>query len=1046
MALDVFLDVIGKNSSPAYLSSIHANERFLFCVLIFVLGVIFLVFRTSDNIAVIYIVEFYCKNIALQSLALMTAYSETIKDSVLLKCNISTYTLSTLLAVLGAYTTFYNRFYDQDSKILSILGVFAVILVLTILIILLYWEFYWFRIVAIRQKSSIISYSRLTFSEKKYFFIIIPNTTLYLFRGIWFLVNIKKKGNYWQMQSETSLIVDFSVQLFCIGMISIIIGRVIRDIVVTKENTLKLKQIFVRHVSHEIRSPLNVVHAGLDLLMSEIKEVDTNEDFVPISRSTMELIQHIFSSSESAIDILNDLLHYEQIDAGIFNLELSWRGLEGSFYNKLIWAQILAQRSQITLSIVDSTIATVSPRKVNLDIEQNGGMDQTHLHPQRDVYLHIDVFRMDQVIRNMITNAMKFTSAGGQVWINISCELQNVENRNKIISKFGVEAVGIFRLEVVDTGVGLSVNDQQKIFGEFIQFNKDELQGGGGSGLGLWISKKIVQMHNGNMGVTSLGLGHGTTVFFELPLFSCVSAGKQPLTMDFPPYYFSTENATSSLSNIPSTDVKKLPSPASPLTPIRFKPRTTSLPTKRSAIVAQVSDADDETTKSSFHTQPPQQQVIDSFPNVSEIDERITTWLEKKKKDQVKCSEESQMISFMIVDDSSLNRKVVVKLIESEKNGRLQNARLLEADDGTSAVEMLRQEMAAGRMVDFVLMDFVMIRMNGPEAASIIRKDLNYTGVIIGVTGNALPDDVAMFVACGANEVVIKPLTKKKLMTALSCYFPLIADNSFVRHSPKQSIDASTKEHIVSNEEDDVSRVLFSTPRIQPRSSFPRIGINHEVELDSGTDSDSFLPVQSHQEISILIVDDIPLDRTIITKLIESEKSGRLRNARILEAVDGTTSIEVMRKELSEGRQIDFVLMDYVMIQMHGPEASSIMRNDLKYTGTIIGVTGNALPDDMARFVACGANEVLTKPLTKMKLTTTLFRYLPSIADHLIRPSPRNSIDVSFFDESNLQNQPTLSNKDDESRALFITPSRIQPLPSSPLLLTSSDIFIRDAE
>jgi len=100
----------------------------------------------------------------------------------------------------------------------------------------------------------------------------------------------------------------------------------------------------------------------------------------------------------------------------------------------------------------------------------------------------------------------------------------------------------------------------------------------------------------------------------------------------------------------------------------------------------------------------------------------------------------------------------------------------------------------------------------------------------------------------------------------------------------------------------------------------------------------------------------------------------------------------------------------------------------------------------MARFVACGANEVLTKPLTKMKLTTTLFRYLPSIADHLIRPSPRNSIDVSFFDESNLQNQPTLSNKDDESRALFITPSRIQPLPSSPLLLTSSDIFIRDAE
>ena len=66
------------------------------------------------------------------------------------------------------------------------------------------------------------------------------------------------------------------------------------------------------------RSPLNVVHAGLDLLMSEIKEADPEAATVPISRSTVELIQHIFSSSESAIELLNDLLHYEQIDAGYY--------------------------------------------------------------------------------------------------------------------------------------------------------------------------------------------------------------------------------------------------------------------------------------------------------------------------------------------------------------------------------------------------------------------------------------------------------------------------------------------------------------------------------------------------------------------------------------------------------------------------------------------------------------------------------------------------------------------------------------------------------
>ena len=65
-----------------------------------------------------------------------------------------------------------------------------------------------------------------------------------------------------------------------------------------------------------IRSPLNVVHAGLDLLVSEIKDADPEAGTVPISRSTVELIYWIFSSSESAIEILNDLLQYEQMDAG----------------------------------------------------------------------------------------------------------------------------------------------------------------------------------------------------------------------------------------------------------------------------------------------------------------------------------------------------------------------------------------------------------------------------------------------------------------------------------------------------------------------------------------------------------------------------------------------------------------------------------------------------------------------------------------------------------------------------------------------------------
>ena len=93
------------------------------------------------------------------------------------------------------------------------------------------------------------------------------------------------------------------------------------------------------------------------------------------------------------------------LQQGIFNLELSWRGLDGSFHNKLGWAQILAERSNVTLAIEDSTLATGSASQAGDDLEGNYIMDQA-LILQKDVYLHIDVFRMDQVIRNMITNAV----------------------------------------------------------------------------------------------------------------------------------------------------------------------------------------------------------------------------------------------------------------------------------------------------------------------------------------------------------------------------------------------------------------------------------------------------------------------------------------------------------------------------------------------------------------------------------------------------------------------------------------------------------------
>ena len=94
---------------------------------------------------------------------------------------------------------------------------------------------------------------------------------------------------------------------------------------------------------------------------------------------------------------------------GLFNLELSWRSLDGALATKLRFADILASRSNVTLTIADSTLATSSnsvDAAAVADVEQGIAVESILLE-QKDAYLHLDIFRMDQVIRNIVTNAVR---------------------------------------------------------------------------------------------------------------------------------------------------------------------------------------------------------------------------------------------------------------------------------------------------------------------------------------------------------------------------------------------------------------------------------------------------------------------------------------------------------------------------------------------------------------------------------------------------------------------------------------------------------------
>ena len=107
---------------------------------------------------------------------------------------------------------------------------------------------------------------------------------------------------------------------------------------------------------------------------------------------------------------------------------------------------------------------------------------------------------MSQVLRNFLSNALKFTPEGGSVTVTVRTEGCSL------------------RVEVEDSGAGISSENIRRLFVEVVQFNANTLQGGGGTGLGLWICKKIIDMHGGVIGASSEGEGKGSVFFFAIPL------------------------------------------------------------------------------------------------------------------------------------------------------------------------------------------------------------------------------------------------------------------------------------------------------------------------------------------------------------------------------------------------------------------------------------------------------------------------------------------------------------------------------------------------
>ena len=229
----------------------------------------------------------------------------------------------------------------------------------------------------------------------------------------------------------------------------------------------RLKDQFLANVSHELRTPLNSVIGFSDLLLTH------DVGGPPLSDTQRDYIGTIARNGRHLLRLINELLDLSKIAAGHMDLRPEPVALDA-----------------LCREAADSVHAQVAGRKQTLRIDC----------PTEPVIVTGDRGRLHQVLLNLLSNAIKFTADGGS--IALAAHLEDGGRR--------------VRVAVSDTGIGIAPHDQVKLFQEFVQLEAGPSRRYEGTGLGLALSKRLVELHGGAIGVES-ELGKGSTFWFTLP-------------------------------------------------------------------------------------------------------------------------------------------------------------------------------------------------------------------------------------------------------------------------------------------------------------------------------------------------------------------------------------------------------------------------------------------------------------------------------------------------------------------------------------------------
>ena len=495
----------------------------------------------------------------------------------------------------------------------------------------------------------------------------------------------------------------------------------------------KTTELFLASMSHEIRTPLNGIIGLTEVL-----------DDTPLTKEQKEFVSMIRESSNNLRVIVNDILDVSKINAGKMELE----SIPFNLFGKI----------EASVGIFTSKI------------DEKGILLNLFTDPEIPQQVMGDPTRLSQVIINLVSNAIKFTDNNGKIDVLANYISQTDESVT-------------FKISVGDSGIGLTEEQQQKIFEAYSQADASTNRKSGGTGLGLTISSKIVRSMGGELQVESKE-GEGSTFFFILTLPKVESVPEEEdystlrvgvLLADEPEnsqcsiilkkyiesydaYY--TEYEKEELSSLSAPDILLVDYKMLDET---MREALADIACKGVVLVSSTQQIDLERERELFDDILYMPVTLEKIGALVKEEEEIVAIpeqeTEKEKKEKKKFSD----LSVLVAEDNPINQKLIKIVLENL------GLTVTLVENGQEAYES-----RINNAYDMIFMDIQMPVMGGVESMHAILKYEEENGLthipIIALTANALPGDRERYISEGMDDYATKPLEVKALESLITQY------------------------------------------------------------------------------------------------------------------------------------------------------------------------------------------------------------------------------------------------------------------------------------